>query len=414
MTQSEKARGATTTEWDVCALSDISEKIMVGIASAATHAYRSKGVPLLRNQNIGAGWLDDSDVLFVDPEYERVFRNKRLRAGDLLTARTGYPGLTCVVPDAYEDAQSFTTLITRPDPQAVDSNYLAAYINSSRGQQFFNQSQIGGAQKNVNAATLRGMPIPLPQLNEQQAIAGALSDVDALLVGLDRLVAKKRDLKQAAMQQLLTGQTRLKGFHAEWGQATLGELFVFKNGLNKAKHFFGFGTPIVNYMDVFSNGKILCTRLAGRVALSKQELSNFDVRKGDVLFTRTSETPEEVGLAAVVGDEPNETVFSGFLLRGRPRSRALCDEFKAYCFRSSFVRSQIVSKASYTTRALTNGRLLSGVVLRVPPLAEQAAIAAALSDMDTEISALEARRDKTRALKQAMMQELLTGRIRLI
>jgi len=92
----------------------------------------------------------------------------------------------------------------------------------------------------------------------------------------------------------------------------------------------------------------------------------------------------------------------------------LCDEFKAYCFRSSFVRSQIVSKASYTTRALTNGRLLSGVVLPVPPRAEQAAIAAALSDMDTEILALETRRDKTRALKQAMMQELLTGRIRLI
>lgn len=250
--------------------------------------------------------------------------------------------------------------------------------------------------------------------DEQHAIAEALGDVDALLAGLDRLIAKKRDLKQAAMQQLLTGQTRLKGFHAEWGRATFGELFTFKNGLNKAKHFFGFGTPIVNYMDVFSNGKILCTRLTGRVSLSKQELSNFDVRRGDVLFTRTSETPEEVGMASVVGDEPNETVFSGFLLRGRPRSGVLCDEFKAYCFRSSFVRSQIVSKASYTTRALTNGRLLSGVVLPVPPLAEQSAIAAALSDMDAEILGLETRRDKTQALKQAMMQELLTGRIRLI
>lgn len=267
---------------------------------------------------------------------------------------------------------------------------------------------------NITGNDVRAFPVALPPVKEQHAIAEALSDVDALLAGLDQLIAKKRDLKQAAMQQLLTGQTRLPGFAGDWSRIALGELFSFKNGLNKAKGFFGFGTPIVNYMDVFSDSKILCSQLAGRVSLSKQELSAFDVRKGDVLFTRTSETPEEVGMAAVVLDEPSQTVFSGFVLRGRPRNDMLCDEFKAYCFKSSFVRNQIVSKASYTTRALTNGKILSAVVLPVPPLPEQEAIAAALSDMDIEITALKARREKTHALKQAMMQELLTGRIRLV
>jgi len=304
--------------------------------------------------------------------------------------------------------------LVRFDASKTCGKFVSYFLASERPQRLFRAATDIGAKAGMSLPAVLKIQTALPPLREQRAIAEALSDVDALLADLDRLIAKKRDLKQAAMQQLLTGQTRLKGFHTEWSRTTLGELFTFKNGLNKAKHFFGSGTPIVNYMDVFLNGRILCTRLVGRVSLSKQELSNFDVRQGDVLFTRTSETPEEVGLAAVVGDEPSETVFSGFLLRGRPRSRMLCDEFKAYCFRSSFVRSQIVSKASYTTRALTNGRLLSGVVLPVPPLSEQAAIAAALSDMDTEILALEARRDKTRALKQAMMQELLTGRIRLI
>lgn len=231
--------------WDIQPLHSISDKIMVGIASAATHAYRDNGVPLLRNQNIGAGWLDDSDVLFVDPNYEKTFRNKRLRSGDLLTARTGYPGLTCVVPAAYENAQSFTTLITRPLPHLVESDYLVAYINSAQGQQFFNQSQIGGAQKNVNVATLRNMPIPLPPLHEQRAIANTLIDVDALLAGLDRLIAKKRDLKQAAMQQLLSGRTRLLGFDSEWETTLLSALVkLYQPQTISAEKFSESGFPV--------------------------------------------------------------------------------------------------------------------------------------------------------------------------
>jgi type I restriction enzyme S subunit len=136
--------------------------------------------------------------------------------------------------------------------------------------------------------------------------------------------------------------------------------------------------------------------------------------KGDLFFTRTSETTEEVGIASVMLDEPTETVFSGFVLRARPLDDRLTDRFKAYCFSAASVRKQITSKASYTTRALTNGRTLSEVELPLPTKPEQTAIAAVLTDMDTELSALEARRDKTRALKQGMMQELLTGRTRLV
>ncbi|WP_207215089.1 hypothetical protein, partial [Staphylococcus aureus] len=97
--------------WTWKSLFEVSERIMVGIASAATHAYRRQGVPLLRNQNIKPGVLDDGDLLFVAPEYEASFKNKRLRIGDLITLRTGYPGVTAIVPETYDSAQSFTTLI---------------------------------------------------------------------------------------------------------------------------------------------------------------------------------------------------------------------------------------------------------------------------------------------------------------
>ena len=220
----QTAVGVIPEDWAVRSLASLADKIMVGIASAATHAYRAKGIPLFRNQNIRSGYLDDSDLLFVSPEYEVVFKNKRLRGGDLLTARTGYPGTTCEVPPLYDSAQSFTTLITRPRKSEIDSSFLCHYINSENGQKFFEQGQIGGAQKNVNAGTLRQMPIPTPHRAEQHAIATALSDMDALLAGLDRLIAKKRDLKQAAMQQLLTGETRLPRFQGKWEVKLLPDL----------------------------------------------------------------------------------------------------------------------------------------------------------------------------------------------
>jgi type I restriction enzyme S subunit len=112
-------------------------------------------------------------------------------------------------------------------------------------------------------------------------------------------------------------------------------------------------------------------------------------------------------------DEPDDTVFSGFVLRARPKDSSLDDQFKKYCFSTSGVRNQITSQSTETTRVLTNGKYLSVVAIHRPPKAEQAAIASVLSDMDAEIAALESRLAKARNIKQGMMQELLTGRIRL-
>ncbi len=155
-------------EWEEKELGEISRKIMVGIASAATHAYRKSGIILFRNQNIKEGYLDDSDILFIDEDYEKLHKSKRLKSGDLLTARTGYPGTTCVVPEKYEGSQSFTTLITRPNNSIVNSEYLCIFINSEKGQAFFNSTKIGGGQKNVNAGSLVVMPILYPSHQEQQ------------------------------------------------------------------------------------------------------------------------------------------------------------------------------------------------------------------------------------------------------
>ncbi|MCB2173748.1 restriction endonuclease subunit S [bacterium] len=198
-----------------------------------------------------------------------------------------------------------------------------------------------------------------------------------------------------------------------WDAVQIGELFTFKNGLNKAKEFFGYGTPIVNYMDVFDHPGLYAGDIHGCVSLSRQEIDRFDVKAGDVFFTRTSETVDEIGTASVLLEDLEDGVFSGFVLRGRPVDNRLTLSFKKYCFANSVVRSQIVSTATYTTRALTNGRLLSRVWVAVPPRNEQDMIAEALSDVDGLIGALEKLIAKKRAIKQATLQQLLTGKTRL-
>ena len=199
----------------------------------------------------------------------------------------------------------------------------------------------------------------------------------------------------------------------DWDAIFIADLFTFKNGLNKGKQFFGYGTPIVNYMDVFSSSMLRTETIDGLVDVSFNELNLYQVCKGDVFFTRTSETVEEIGIAAVMLEEPKNTVYSGFLLRARPIDDSLDDMFKAYCFAPYYFRQQIRARASYTTRALTNGPSLSASLLIRPPLPEQRAIAAALSDVDKLLTKLDSLITKKIYLKQATMNQLLTGQIRL-
>ena len=397
--------GVILEEWEVKPLAAISDKIMVGIASAATHAYRTKGVPMFRNQNIKNGHLDDSDLLFVDPEYEAVFKNKRLRSGDLLTMRTGYPGVTAIVPPQYDSAQSFTTLITRPKQREAESAYLCHFINSEIGQQFFTQSQIGGAQKNVNAGTLRQMLVPLPKPIEQRAIATALSDVDGLLGALDRLIAKKRDLKQAAMQQLLTGQTRLPGFKGEWVVKTLGDAFTISAGKSKSAFIVVSGDYLICDMGSVST--------EGRLIVSKQ--TNFCgdfLDAGDLIMPK-----DDIGGGKIIGKVAYIDADDTYVLGDHVyclRALAGDSRFLSYTINSHRINGELKKKVIGSAQLGLGRRSVTDQEIPFPPLPEQTAIATVLSDMDLELAALEQRREKTRALKQGMMQELLTGRTRLV
>lgn len=201
--------GPLPVGWDVRPLHQVCSRVGVGIASAATHAYSDKGVPLIRNQNIKPGRLDLSDLLYVTDWYDRENATKRLVAGDVLTIRTGYPGVSAVVPDSLDGAQSFTTLVSRPESDLIDSSFLAAWINSPLGRGFVLRGKAGGAQHNLNSGTLRELRCPLPSLDEQREIMCRLDAVASAEQSQEKAVERLRSLKSGLLQDLLTGKVRV-------------------------------------------------------------------------------------------------------------------------------------------------------------------------------------------------------------
>ena len=401
--------GVIPTDWEVKPLTALAEKIMVGIASAATHAYRDRGIVMFRNQNIKPGYLDASDVLYIAEDYEEAFRNKRLKGGDLLTARTGYPGTTSIVPSQYEGAQSFTTLITRPRRGLIDSEYLCTFINSEAGQRFFDQNQIGGGQKNVNAGSLKNLPVAFPPAKaEQVAIAEALSDADALIESLEQLLTKKRHLKQATMQELLTGKKRLPGFGRVWEVKRLQELADIQRGASPRP----IDSPIwfddksavgwVRISDVTKSGMYLLDTTQRLSALGIQH--SRPVNRGSLIMS----------ICATVGrpviTKIDTCIHDGFVVFDNLRTTK---HFMYYVLQS--IEDDWSRHGQTGSQMNLNTTLINSTKVSIPPtIEEQTAIADTLSDMDTEISDLEGQLTKTRAIKQGMMQKLLTGEIRLI
>ena len=198
-----------------------------------------------------------------------------------------------------------------------------------------------------------------------------------------------------------------------WETRPLGELFQLRNGVNADKAAYGRGIRFINVLEVITRTHLLAADAPGRVMLSKAAGASYDVQRGDVLFNRTSETQEEVGLSSVyVDDEP--VVFGGFVIRGRPPTESNLDaQYSGYGLRAPSVRSQIIARGQGAIRANIGQADLRTVLVSLPPLPEQRAIAAALSDVDALIASLDRLIAKKRDLKQAAMQQLLTGQTRL-
>lgn len=403
--------GVIPDEWDAKPLGDIGDSL-IGLTYRPSEV-RKYGTLVLRSSNVQNGTLCFDDNVFVEADIpERIM----VRPGDILVC----------VRNGSRDLIGKAALI---DERAIGMTFGAfmGVFRSDHGQLLHHVFQSGIFKKQINEhlgatinqitnKSLNSFKVPLPPTNEERTrIASALSDVDALLATLDQVVAKKRDLKQAAMQQLLTGKTRLPGFCGEWQKKTLGELGATYGGITgKTKSDFGVGTAkYITFMNVMTNAVIDCAAFE-QVNISASETQNR-VLRGDLLFNGSSETPEEVAFCSLMAEEVPDLYLNSFCFGFR-----LFDDqqvnglFLTYYIRANPGREMMKSLAQGSTRYNLSKTALREASVLLPLKDEQVAIAEVLSGLDAELIALEVRRDKSRDIKQAMMQQLLTGKTRLI
>jgi len=399
--------GVIPDEWEVVQIAEVAD-VKTGPFGSALHErdYVHDGTPIITVEHLNELGVTHFNLPMVSDADCRRLRGYSLEADDIVFSRVGSVDRNALIREA-EAGWLFSgrLLRVRPNQRKALAPYLSHQFHSEPFKRRVRDVAVGQTMASLNTQILKKVTVVLPTILEQRAIAGALSDVDALIGALDQLIAKKRDLTQAAMQQLLTGQTRLPGFHGEWEVKRLGEIATIATG----------NTPptrdAANYGDDFLFVSPVDLGEAKHVTSTEKKLS----KKG---FAISRRFPKDTILFVCIGSTIGKCGVAPIELTSNQQINAI---FPSPNFSVDYLyyllctaAPKIRSLAGEQAVPIVNKTLFSETAVALPLLPEQTAIAEVLSDMDAELAALEQRRDKTRALKQGMMQELLTGKTRLV
>ncbi len=343
---------------------------------------------------------------------EPVAASYAVRRGDILFNRTSETqdevGLAATYLGTERVVFGGFVIRGRPIDQSLDPIYSGYALRAPIIRSQIIPMGQGAIRANIGQHNLGLVVVPVPSLTEQRAIAGALSDVDALIGALEQLIAKKRDLKEATMQQLLTGQKRLPGFSGEWEMKRLRDVTEVDPdnlGINTAPDY------EFNYISLEDVDAGVLRNSSEHIFCSAPSRARRRLQKGDILVSTVRPNLKSHLLFTI--DAPHWVCSTGFAV-------VRCREgliHPGYVFSHLFgdgVSQQIDALLTGSNYPAINGSDVRDLRIPFPRYTEQTAIAEVLSDMDAEIATLEQRRDKTRDLKQGMMQELLTGRTRLV
>lgn len=342
----------------------------------------------------------------------------KLKTGDILFAGSGETKEEIGKAVAFvgcEDSYAGGDIIILSPKINASSIFLGFALNNESSVKQKSSLGQGDAVVHIHAKELYGVLVPFPSHNEQHAIASVLSEMDTMILRLEQAIAKKKLMKEGAMQQLLTGKVRLKDFKSPWVDIELGKLGKLTGaGVDKTINEEETPVRLLNFLDVYNRDRIYPHELNMWVTASDYKISQCDIRKGDIFLTPSSELPDDIGRSAVAMADINDACYSYHILRLRPAIE-LDLVYSAYMLKTSAYEEQIrfLSEGS-GKRYVISLRNFREIRISIPSdIEEQHAIGQVIAAMDNEISALEAERDKYISIKQGMMQKLLTGQIRL-
>ncbi len=412
--------GVIPEEWAVKQLKKISPAQSVGLViNPSTYVEDDGTVPMLVGSNIKANSINWDNARRISDASNKSLPASRLNAGDLVTVRVGEPGTTAVVPPELDGCNCASVMIVRKH-QSFDSHWLCYVMSSRTGIAQIENVQYGTAQKQFNISDAINFIYATPPLSEQQAIAEALSDADSLIDSLEQLIAKKRHIKQGAMQELLTGKKRLPGFSGEWEMKRLGDVadsnqkWSFTGGPFgsnlKSSDYVDDGVRIIQLQNIgdgeFHNDSAVFTSQE-----KADELLSCNIYPGEIILSKMG---DPVARACIIPSYHERYLMCSDGIRLAVNPKRFNTFFVYISINAPDFRTRAENAGTGSTRKRIGLTELRNLELLCPGLPEQTAIAAILSDMDAEIAALETQLTKTRSLKLGMMRNLLTGRIRLL
>lgn len=428
--------GVIPEDWEVVRIDDITTKVGSGITpTGGSSVYTNQGRPFIRSQNIGWGKLLLNDIAHISEGTHNQFLGTEIIIDDVLLNITGASIGRCAIADhniVGGNVNQHVCIIR--SVEGISPHILLYYILSDSVQKQIDNYQAGGNREGLNFNQIRSFQIPLPPtLAEQQAIAKALSDMDALIEGLERLVEKKRQIKQGAMWELLTGRRRIAGFGEgvgyqdtevgripeDWEVVTYGEAFDLLStaAYSRAELSKNETVGYVHYGDIHTKwNHFLDVEKAHLPTIKNTQLKSYSlVQEGDLIMADASEDYLGIGESVEVVNLGNRKVISGlhtFLLRDR--KGYFVNGFKAYIHANKMVKTQMDRLATGLKVYGVSRANLKVIKIPTPPKEEQIAIASTLRAMDTELVKLQSQLTKHHQLKRGMMQELLTGKKRLV
>ncbi|PJG57498.1 restriction endonuclease subunit S [Aeromonas cavernicola] len=430
--------GVIPEDWDVLPLASICKEIGDGIHTTPTYSLSGDYFFINGNNIKNGNVVYDENVRRVD-EAEYLKHSKTLTSKTIFLSINGTIGnLARYKAERLVLGKSVAYLTIKDSGSEIFSYYA---LQTEKTKKFFEDGLTGSTIKNLGLSTIRNTMIPVPSYEEQTAIANVLSDSDALIDSLEQLIGKKQAIKRATMQQLLTGRTRLpacppspcalrpdgtpKGYKPselgdipeDWEVMTYGEIFTFlSTSTNSRADLSNIGEyGYIHYGDIhtkFNNALDLNEFNLPRI--SSHLASSSFVENGDVVMADASEDYEGIGKSVEICNVGSKKVVAGlhtFLLRDK--NKYMADGYRGYLHCIPAVKNAFDRLATGMKVYGLSKNNLAVVPVPIPSQKEQTAIATILSDMDNELAALEHKLAKARALKQGMMQQLLTGNIRL-
>ena len=409
--------GVIPEEWEVKKFEDIADKnvkwsITGGPFGSNLKAseYTLDGVRIVQLQNIGDGVFNDEYKIFTSEEKANELLNCNIYQNEIILSKMGDPvARACFIPNKgkrFLMASDGIRLVV--DESRFSKKFIHDYINSIYFRKRATDASIGSTRLRIGLQDLKKLLVIAPPLPEQQAIASALSDVDALITALEQLITKKRNIKQGAMQQLLTGKKRLPGFGGEWEVKKLGEIADVISG----------GTPST-IISEFWNGDIKWCTPTDITRTKQKYLVHTEKTISEKGLKNSSATLLPVGALllcsrATIGEIriAKDVVCTNQGFKSLVCKKSFDNQFVYYLLLQS--KQKLIDKAIGSTFLEISKKDTDAIELTFPSFPEQQAIAQILSDMDTEIEALKQKQDKYKAIKQGMMQELLTGKTRLV